>query len=109
MSAGINEIMGVLEILSGAFCYTHDVIFAQDLFIHFLEVAMYVALHSVPLDEIFFKTDWEGGKGGVFGDKLEGVQPESINAFVSPEAHDVIYFFTDLWVFPVEVGLFTGK
>jgi hypothetical protein len=59
--------------------------------------------------EVFFITLGEGRKAGVFTHKLKSIHPETIDPFIDPELHDIIYFFTKSRVFPVQVWLLDGK
>jgi hypothetical protein len=40
-----------------------------------------------------------------FGDQVDDVHSESIDALVEPELHQVVDGVSDFWVLPVEVGL----
>ena len=87
---------------TGTFAHGHDIIVAEHLFMHFLQVLMYVrAVYAI------------GRQIAVgivrkclrLGDQTDYVHAETVNAFVEPPAHHVVNLSAQFWIAPVEIGL----
>ncbi|CSC67733.1 Uncharacterised protein [Vibrio cholerae] len=54
-------------------------------------------------------TDFIIGKILLLGNEVNHVKSETIDTFFSPKSDDVFYFFSNLRIFPVQIGLLFGK
>jgi hypothetical protein len=42
-------------------------------------------------------------------DEVDDIASEAINAFVEPESNDIVNFFANFWVLPIEIRLFWSE
>ena len=59
-----------------------------------------------PLTIVFRGQGWPEG---IFGTKSDGVEAETINAFIEPKTHHFVDLLPQFGVFPVQIGLAIGK
>lgn len=45
-------------------------------------------------------------EGWVFADKIDDIHTKATDSSIQPECHDIVKSSPNVWVFPVEVGLF---
>src|SRR5579859_1773629 len=101
MPVFVHQIVGIFESLTCTFGHTHNIIMAEYLLIHFLQVSVQISLKCVVFDKIIFISFWKLWKERVLGRELKCIKPKSIYAFIRPKLHHVINLLAKFWVLPI--------
>ncbi len=92
------------------FAHRHHIVVCQRFAVHFLQEFMHaraVGIHffdgAAKIAEVCIR------KIQSLGNERNHIHAKTVDALIQPEAHELIYFLPNFWVFPVQIGLFFGK
>ena len=90
--------------------YREKVIFGQNLFIHLLQILMYIrSVHAVGSEISVFSVSGSVRHFLCLRDHADHIHAEAINSLFAPPGHHIVHFLTYFRIIPVQIRLLFGE
>ena len=106
IKAGVKQAVGGGD--AGSLAHCNDGVVREHLTVHFCQVLVHAGAVGCHGDGVSATPGCHLGiigVGRVFGDQVDDVHAEPVDALIEPEAHEVVDLVAHDRVFPVEIGL----